>query len=285
LLCPICNSPSRRLFVKDGFWVRACEACGHRVAELTPGPDHVARVYDDADFEGGGAGYADYLSEGPLLRERGRWYARVLGRYTKPGALLDVGATAGFVLRGFVDRGWRGVGVEPNPRMAEHARTRLGLDVRTRGLEDLPAGESFDVVSMIQVLPHLVDPRRALAATAAVTRPGGFWLVETWNRASWTARAFGENCHEYSPPGVLHWFSPEGLQGLAKQFGFHKVGGGLPARWIGGHHAKSLLRHKLGTSPAAGLVSRLLGVIPDRLAIPYPAEDLFWMLLQSQPES
>lgn len=280
MLCPICNSPSRPLFVKDGYRVRACEACGHRFAEPRLDPGHVARVYSDDYFHGGGAGYADYLGEGPLLRDRGRWYARLLGRYTKPGTLLDVGAAAGFVLRGFLDRGWQGKGVEPNPRMAEYARTRLGLDVRTGTLEDLPPGESFDVVSLVQVLPHFVEPRRALAAAAAVTRPGGFWLVETWNRASWTARAFGPNWHEYSPPSVLHWFSPEGLRRLAGQFGFRKVAGGRPAKWIDGGHAKSLLRHKLGTSAVGGVASRALDVIPDRLAIPYPAEDLFWMLLQ-----
>ncbi len=283
MLCPICNSPSRQLFVKDGYPIRGCEVCGHRFAELPAAADHVARVYGDDYFSGGGAGYSDYLSEAELLRDRGRWYARLLGRYTKPGTLLDVGAAAGFILRGFLDRGWQGKGVEPNPRMAEHARTQLGLDVRTGTLEDLPPGESFDLLSMIQVLPHFLEPRRALAAAAAVTRPGGYWLFETWNRASWTARAFGQNWHEYSPPSVLHWFSPDGLQRLAAQFGFRKVARGRPAKWINGGHAKSLLRHKLGTTGVGGAAARLLDVVPDRLAIPYPAEDLFWMLFQLPP--
>jgi SAM-dependent methyltransferase len=276
LLCPICHSPSRPLFDKDGYGIRGCEACGHQFAELAADPDHVARVYGDDYFHGGGAGYPDYLSEASLLRERGRWYARLVRRYTRPGTLLDVGAAAGFVLQGFLDRGWHGKGIEPNLGMVEHAR-KLGLDVRTGTLEELAPGELFDLVSLIQVLPHFVEPRRALAAAAAVTRPGGYWLFETWNRDSWIARALGPSWHEYSPPSVLHWFSPGGLQRLAGQFGFRKVARGRPAKWINGGHAKSLLRHKLG---ASGLAARLLDVVPDRLAIPYPAEDLFWMLLQ-----
>ena len=280
MLCPICNSPTRRLFVKDGYGVRGCEACDHRFAEVPSDPDHVARVYGDDYFHGGGAGYADYLGEADLLRDRGRWYARLLARHTRPGTLLDVGAAAGFILQGFIDRGWTGKGLEPNPAMAEYARTRLGLPVETGTLEDLPPGESYDLVTLIQVLPHFVDPRRALAAAAAVTRPGGYWLIETWNRASWTAWVFGENWHEYSPPSVLHWFSPAGVQRLAGQFGFRKVARGRPAKWINGSHAKSLLRHKLGASGPAKVVSRLLAVVPDRLAIPYPAEDLFWILLR-----
>jgi SAM-dependent methyltransferase len=275
LLCPICNSPTRLLFVKDGYRICGCEACDHRFAELTPSPDHAARVH-------GGAGSSDYLGEAELLRARGRWYARLLARYTRPGTLLDVGAAAGFVLQGFIDRGWAGQGLEPNPALAEYARTRLGLPVATGALEELRPGESFDLVSLLQVLPHVVDPRRALAAAAAVTRPGGHWLIETGNRVSWTAWAFGQDWHEYSPPGVLHWFSPEGVRRLAGQFGFRKVARGRPSRWINGRRAKSLLRHKLGTSGPARVVSRLMGVIPDRLAIPYPAEDLFWMLLRKE---
>jgi SAM-dependent methyltransferase len=282
LLCPICNSPTRQLFVKDGYPIRGCEVCGHRFAEVPPDPGHVARVYGDDYFHGGGAGYSDYLGEADLLRGRGRWYARLLARYARPGTLLDVGAAAGFILQGFIDRGWTGKGLEPNPAMAEHARTRFGLQVATGTLEDLQPGESFDLVSLIQVLPHFVEPRRALAAAAAVTRPEGYWLIETWNRASLTAWVFGESWHEYSPPSMLHWFSPEGVQRLAGQFGFRKVARGRPPRWINGGHAKSLLRHKLGTSAPAKVASRLLAVVPDRPAIPYPAEDLFWMLLRKE---
>jgi hypothetical protein len=45
------------------------------------------------------------------------------------------------------------------------------------------------------------------------------------------------------------------------------------------------LRHKLGTTGAGGAAMRLLNAIPDRLAIPYPAEDLFWMLFRKPPSS
>jgi SAM-dependent methyltransferase len=280
LLCPLCGGGARRLFVKEGYGVRRCNVCRHRFAELAPDPDHIGRTYGDAYFQGGGAGYADYLSEGPLLRDRGRWYARLLARYIKTATVLDVGTAAGFILQGLVDGGWTGRGIEPNARMAEHARTRLGLGVETGTLEDLRTDERFDLVSMIQVVPHFVDPRRALAAAAGVTRPGGFWLIETWNRESWSARLLGRHWHEYSPPSVLHWFSPAGLARLAGELGLRPVARGRPAKWIDGAHAKALLRHKLGNAWPGRAAAGLFGIIPDRLAIPYPAEDLFWVLLQ-----
>lgn len=280
MTCPICSGATRRLFARHGYWIRGCQTCGHRCAEIAPSAEHVARVYGDAYFQGGGDGYPDYLGEASLIRGHGRWYARLLSRYTPPGTVLDIGAAAGFVLQGFLDSGWGGRGLEPNPRMADHARTRLELLVDTSTLEGSDCPERYDLISMVQVVAHFYDLRQALQQAARLTRPAGFWLIETWNRESWTARVLGEHWHEYSPPSVLHWFSPEGLQRLAAQFGFRQIARGRPPKWIGGAHARSLLRHRFEDSRLGRCAGRLLGLIPDRLAIPYPGDDLFWALFQ-----
>jgi SAM-dependent methyltransferase len=279
MICPICNGPTHRLFQKYGYWIRECSSCGHRFAEIDLAADHVGQVYGDQYFQGG-AGYLDYLAEGTILAAHGKRYARLLERYVSPGTLLDVGAAAGFMLKGFIECGWTGASIEPNPRMAEHARTHLGLQVQCCSLEEFQSGECYDLISMIQVVPHFYDLRRALQAAAQHTRPGGHWLIETWNRASWTARLFGQNWHEYSPPSVLHWFSPEGLQRLAAQFAFREVARGRPAKWISIGHAESILRYKLAGSALGNNLLGLLRRLPSSLAIPYPADDLFWVLYE-----
>jgi SAM-dependent methyltransferase len=278
--CPLCHGPTRRLFAKDGYWIRACRMCGHRHAELASAAGHVARVYNDGYFTGGGAGYADYVSEGELLRARGRRYARLARRHLVPGTVLDVGAAAGFLLQGFIDGGWKGKGIEPNARMAQYARVRLGLDVICLPLEDLAMTEQFDLVTLIQVVAHFVNPRLALATVAAVTRPGGLCLIETWDRDSWSARALGRRWHEYSPPSVLHWFSARGLERVLAEFGFRRLARGRPLKWILASHAKALLRHKLAGSPLARFALPALRLCPNGLAIPYPPEDLFWSLFR-----
>lgn len=131
-----------------------------------------------------------------------------------PGTVLDVGAAGGFVLQGLFDCGWRGRGLEPNAWMASHARDTLGIPVDIGCLESFHCDDRFQLLTMIQVIPHFANLSRALEAAASVTAAEGFWLVETWNRDSWTARCFGTHWHEYSPPSVLHWFSPEGLKQL-----------------------------------------------------------------------
>lgn len=280
-ICPICHSSSRRLFAKHSYWVRRCLACGHRFAELRPSRQHVATIYNDSYFQGGGAGYPNYLAEAQLLRKQGRRYARLLTRYMQPGLMLDVGAAAGLILQGFADYGWDAYGIEPNRNMVEFAQVQLGLSVRAGALENFHSSERYNLITLIQVVPHFYDLHQAFQAASQHTTPNGFWLIETWNRASFTAGLFGQNWHEYSPPSVLHWFSPAGLKDLAAQYGYVEVARGRPAKWINAAHAKSLLRYKLAETPLKGS-ARLLDLIPDRLNLPYPAEDLIWMLFQKR---
>lgn len=280
--CPLCDRSSRRRFSKYGYWIRECVACQHRFVELIPSAQHVTTVYDDRYFQGGGAGYPDYLAEADLLRQQGRRYAKLLFRYMQPGRMLDVGAAAGFILQGFTDCGWEGYGIEPNPQMAAHAHNQLGLSVRSTSLEQFQTADRYDLITLIQVLPHLFDLRRALQVASHHTQPGGFWLIETWNRQSITARLLGQHWHEYSPPSVLHWFSPKELRQLMAQFDFVPIAQGRPAKWIAGSHAKSLLQYKLADLPFGSLISPWVNRIPDRLKIPYPAEDLTWMLFQKR---
>jgi SAM-dependent methyltransferase len=273
--CPLCQSESKFVFEAKGFPVRDCAKCNHRFAELIADKNHGAQTYDDSYFSGGGAGYSDYLAEGEMLYRRGDSYAKILSKYTGTGKMLDVGAAAGFVLKGFVKNGWRGTGIEPNLRMAKFGVENLNLEILNGDLESFQTTEKFDLISMIQVVAHFHEPRRAFQNAFDLLEPNGFLLVETWNRASLTARIFGRNWHEYSPPSVLQWFSRESLSEFLKQFGFKETAVGRPSKKISGEHAKSLLKYRLGEK-----FSPLLKIIPDKVNFPYPAEDLFWAIYQ-----
>jgi SAM-dependent methyltransferase len=244
----------------------------------------VGRVYGDDYFQGGGAGYPDYLAEAQILREHGRRYAKLMERFSKPGRILDVGAAAGFLLSGFAEAGWSGCGIEPNQSMAASARER-GLCVFPGTLEDFRDDERFDLVSLVQVLAHFVDPLRALERAASLTKVGGLWLIETWDRESWTARLSGRRWHEYSPPSVLHWFTRESVAELASRFGFREIARGRPSKKLSAAHAKSLLVYKLGQGTPGKWFASFAGLVPDRWSLPYPAEDLFWSVFRNESAS
>jgi SAM-dependent methyltransferase len=280
LQCPICAGSSHADFVKHGYWIYTCDTCNHRFADILQSPQHTAMVYvnDDGYFFEGGSGYLDYTSESGLLIAHGERYANLLQKHAQPGAVFDVGSAAGFILKGLTQKGWTGKGIEPNARMAAYARQTLQLDVETGIFEDYEAEEEFDLVTMIQVIAHFYDVRKALEKTQNLLRKNGLFLVETWNRESLPARVFGTNWHHYSPPSVVNWFSVAGLHTLVQQFGFEEIARGRPSKWISGSHAQSLLRYKLASIKGGDLLYKAFNFLPGRLRIPYPSFDLFWSL-------
>ncbi len=278
MLCYICGTAVVRLFEKHDYWICECPRCRHRLCEIEPEAEHAQRIYDDGYFLEGRAGYPDYLGEAKLLIKHGERYGRLLSRYMQAGRVLDVGAAAGFILKGLYNTGWIGMGIEPNARMADYGRSALGVNVQAGTLEQLSTDEQFDLVSMIQVVAHFYDIRQAFKQAAAVTKPGGCWLIETWDKDSFVARMLGPSWREYSPPSVLHWFAPATLKALAAQHGFTEVAHGKPSKWLNGAHVKSLVTYNVAGSVLQRPANALLRLLPDGLPIPYPTFDLFWAL-------
>lgn len=277
--CPLCNSDSKRVFEVKDYWIRDCVECSHRFTELAAANNHVEKIYDDSYFNGGGAGYTDYLQEAEILRQRGNWYGKLLAKYTNKGKVLDVGSAAGFILKGMTETGWQGVGIEPNESMAEFGRKNLGVEILNTSVEKYASKEKFDLVTMIQVMAHFVEPKEVFRNVSGTLKANGHLLIETWNRRSLSEKIFGTKWHEYSPPSVLQFFSDEGIEKLAKEQGFERVAIGRPSKWISGSHAKSLIAYKFGEK---SLITKLSKIVPDRLNFPYPSEDLFWVLYKKK---
>jgi SAM-dependent methyltransferase len=280
VFCPLCGGDTSRAFQKHGYWLRDCAGCGHRFLEIGASDHaaHAAVTYGDEYFFGGC--YPDYLAEGAILRAHGARYGKLMARYRKPGTVLDVGAAGGFILAGLQEAGWRGTGVEPNATMAGYARSNLRLDVMQGTIEGIAAAGPFDAVTMIQVLGHFLDPLAALRSAFRLTRQGGMLLVETRLRDSLTARVFGTSWHEYNPPIVLHWFTAESIAHLAGTCGYQFIARGQPRKRVTGAHAKTALRDAMRGGVLSKIVGRIVNVLPDSATLPYPAEDLIWMLFR-----
>ena len=272
LSCVFCGRVALQFMKKRGIGILHCTACEHMFADVSLSHDHVENVYGSDYFFGGKDGYPNYLDEAPLLERRGRRYARLLRRYTEPGQQLDVGAAAGFLLKGFEAGGWSGTGLEPNAEMVQFGNEKLGLRLLRGTLETCNLKRQFDLVSLIQVVAHLNDLPTAFTKLRALTRDGGLLLVETWNQESLTARLLGKYWHEYSPPSVLHWFTPERLAHILREYGFEQVAQGRTLKWISLRHAVSLSSFAIGD----GVSKKLQEKIPASFRVPYPSEDLFW---------
>ncbi|MGN6530162.1 MAG: class I SAM-dependent methyltransferase [Ginsengibacter sp.] len=196
------------------------------------------------------------------------------------GNLLAVGAAAGFILKGFENKGWNGMGIEPNKSMVDFAKKEVEVNVQQGTLETMETEEKFDLISIIQVMAHLYNLNTSLERINFFLKPNGYVLIETWDKDSVTAKLFGKNWHEYSPPGTLNYFSRKSLERLMNKYKFKLVKQGTPKKSINSTHAKSLIQHKLSESKSLRLLKPFISFIPGNIILPYPSEDLFWALYQ-----
>ncbi len=133
--------------------------------------------------------------------------------------VLDIGCGEGQTLAYHMARGCDAHGIDADENLLRFAE-RYGLNARV-GLfhaEDYEA-DSFDYVTLDQVIEHALDPRSLLSDVAAVLRPGGIAIIATPNSNGWGGRLFGRRWINWHVPYHLQQFSRRSLATLAEQCG------------------------------------------------------------------
>ncbi len=109
---------------------------------------------------------------------------RTAAGLVQPGTrVLDIGFGEGYGSTMLTDAGATYSGVEVDPEIVRHARTRYGeafdtYDGTHLGVPD----ESFDLVLAFQMIAYLDDPEPWLREVQRVLRPDGLALITTPNR-------------------------------------------------------------------------------------------------------
>lgn len=170
------QDPELAAYSGQQVWLQRCQECGFAQPEALPAlPDYFERMYDqhwsedwiEKEFD---ATYKD-LAFRLVLKELA-WRVPPACR-----RLLDVGAHVGRFLHLSQQSGWRVEGIELNPRTAAFAARRTGVPVHRINVHGFAGtGRGFDAATLIDVLEHIPDPVRTLAAVREWLSPGG-WLA------------------------------------------------------------------------------------------------------------
>jgi SAM-dependent methyltransferase len=138
--------------------------------------------------------------------------------------LLDIGCDIGLMLEVAREDGFQELcGLEPVPAAAEVSKRIPGAVISSQFYEHAPfPQEHFDLVSLVHVLDHLVDPRVTLARAYGQLVPGGLLLGVVHNSRSWLARLLGER---FPPFNFYHhyFFDPVTLRLLLESEGFEPL--------------------------------------------------------------
>ena len=104
--------------------------------------------------------------------------------YARGHRVLELGCGTGRILGPLNEMAAEAIGVDFASGMVAQAKSR-GLDARHADLCELPFPDaSFDLTCSFKVLPHVPDPRRAIAEAARVTKRTGHLILEVYNPIS-----------------------------------------------------------------------------------------------------
>lgn len=176
--CMACGGVGQKeLWTKDGFHYVRCCSCDLVRVDPQLLTSEVARIYSI----GYRSKHEPHLG-GQTASPHHRGLLECMQTYWRLGRILDVGCFTGKFLSAAKEAGWRASGLEISKEAVEHALSQLGLDVRQESLLTTELEpETFDVVTMFDVVEHFHEPLSNLKKAAQLLRLKGLLYIETPN--------------------------------------------------------------------------------------------------------
>lgn len=187
--CPACGSEVRRALAHEGaLGIVQCRRC--RLVFTSPRFVRPQEHYL-------GEREAIVQKYGPILRgERGHprdanydQELRAIAEIVPTGRLLDVGSHCGFFLRRARGMGWELTGVEPSANACALGREHFDLDIVHGTLAEAAfPGQSFDVVTLVDVFEHVEQPVSLLREVHRVIDRNGVLFIKVPNIVYYLAK-------------------------------------------------------------------------------------------------
>lgn len=226
--CPVCGPSQTSLWLDDHKQTRylRCNTCATVYASprLTQNVRHsnIDTVWD----------YSSELVAREALRIPAlKQEAEYIQQHIQGGRLLDVGCSSGDFFRFFPQPAWERYGVELSPSAAEYSAKTYNAQVVPGTLRSAnwPV-KFFDMVSMIDMLYLVDDPRAELEEVRRILKPTGMVAIEITGQAYMFFRSRGlitlfmeGRWCRLDPDTHLYWFTPAGLRQLLESSGLQPV--------------------------------------------------------------
>lgn len=244
--CPVCLERASGPYYERDQRLLKCDTCGFVFeSAVTRANLHYEGAYS---LEWAEKERWQYPARASALTDIVRRIVRAGGS----GRILDVGCGDGHLLHICAGHGFDCVGCEPSRVLASYAAQASGAEV-VQGRYELslfPAA-SFDVITFVQVLEHISEPRALLRAAWYHLRPGGLLCVEVPSRYAphfLLYQLTGIRWFVDSPRGVIQWHvgyhHPASVRHMCAAERFREIElttGRWTAKYHGWKHAVGLL--------------------------------------------
>ncbi|BDA80041.1 SAM-dependent methyltransferase [Leptospira kobayashii] len=250
--CILCqSSESSTVFNENGIPIVECKSCGHVYSSFEQA-EHYEGYWDGED--------ESYDLEWWDKAHRGI-YKDFIRTYLKApkGKLLDVGCGLGFFVKAVQEStSWEAHGYEISTRAVDFAKKENKLTTVHAGLvqDSGLQANSFDVITLWDVIEHIPKPHFLLTYLFTLLKPGGVLFLQTPNfpiqlakaRLKVTLRGMKPDVHYLEAKDHVNNYKMKTLAELGRQCGFikpeYKVL--MPILSVAGSKSKLAVYAKLG---------------------------------------
>jgi 2-polyprenyl-3-methyl-5-hydroxy-6-metoxy-1,4-benzoquinol methylase len=188
--------------------IRECSACHLMVLDPMPTEEELHAVYNEGYFENENLaqsdvtkvyGYVDYIEERINKQKNYVSICRTLQRLAIPAhtppRLLDYGCGLGFFLDTAFEADFEPNGVEFNQYALDYVRRRYAY--RVFHFSDLDPAESYDVITMFDVVEHLREPFATIGSIRNMLAENGIVVILTMDSTSFMSRIMGKRLEDF----------------------------------------------------------------------------------------
>ncbi len=222
--CPLCNADDGSVtFSNNGFDHLRCTCGMIYVADILKA-EYLNLVYDDDQYEE--ETHRSFRTEPrksfiTAIYEDGLDLVATSG--VTSGRLLDVGCSSGLFMEYAGERGFSTQGIEPSQYAVDLALS-YDLDVISGYFKgSIYPAESFDLVTLWDVLEHCEDPTEIIADAFQVLAPGGLLFIQVPNAMGLAPRILKQDCNMFTGFGHINLFGPDSLRTLLKSAGYSRM--------------------------------------------------------------
>ena len=142
-------------------------------------------------------------------------------KYRHTNRLIDLGCGNGLFLEQAKKRGWDVWGTEISESSLEECRAKGIHAVKPEDASMLSRDRSFDVVTSLEVIEHLPNPKQEAKLIASLLRSGGVLYLTTPNfnslsrlflRSKWNVIGYPEHLCYFTPRTIVKLLNKHGLE-------------------------------------------------------------------------
>ncbi len=222
--CPICHHTAFTHFLtcsdytvsQAEFHLQKCKSCGFVLTSPRPTADEIGSYYQSeayishSDTQKGLINQIYHRVRKIALKNK---LALLEKYFPQKGKLLDNGCGTGAFVKFALGKGWQAEGIEPDEKTRIFATQQTQTNIWAN-LDQLPAENKYQAITMWHVLEHIADLHTAIEKMKSLLADEGLFFVALPNRESKDALYFKKHWAAYDVPRHLWHFRKKDVENL-----------------------------------------------------------------------